>query len=71
MVNDKVFVMTSEPLPDITIEEIKKWRQSHQTEKELAQIFAVASNKFWWVEDNKYDYEEGTKENIEAIRISN
>ena len=36
--------------------------------QELVDAFAGAFNKFWWVEDDVYDYEEGTEEyeNVEA-----
>ena len=37
--------------------------------QELADVFAITSNKFWWVEDNEYDYEKGTKEYQEARKI--
>lgn len=36
----------------------------------MAKAFAAASNKFWWVEDNIYDYPEGTPEHQEACRIT-
>ena len=49
---------------------IDKNYAEHHTESVLAQAFAAASNKFWWVEDNEYDYEEGTPEHQEACRIT-
>ncbi|MEG2484669.1 MAG: hypothetical protein RR988_05825 [Clostridia bacterium] len=36
------------------------------TEQELADVFAIASNNFWNLEDNEYDYKEGTPEYIAA-----
>ena len=40
------------------------------TQEDLADAFAVASNKFWWVEDNEYDYEEGSPEHKTACAIT-
>ena len=66
----KTGVMGSEPIPGWKPEEIQEWYIQHHTEAGLAQAFAAASNKFWWVEDNVYDYEEGTPEHQEACRIT-
>lgn len=67
---DGTVVMGSEPIPGWEPEEIREWYAEHHTESGLAQAFAAASNKFWWVEDNEYDYEEGTPEHQEACRIT-
>lgn len=63
-------VMGSEPIPGWEPADIREWYTEHHTESGLAQAFASASNKFWWVEDNEYDYEEGTPEHKEACRIT-
>lgn len=63
-------VMKTEPIPDLSPDDIRGWYASHQDEKDLAMVFAVVSNKFWWVEDNEYDYEKGTPEYEEAVRIT-
>ena len=55
-----MLVMCSES--DITIEMVEEFYEQVKTEQELADIFSVVSNKFWWVEDNIYDYEEDTPE---------
>ena len=62
--------MGSEPIPGWETEEIQEWYDQHHNEAGLAQAFAATSNKFWWVEDNEYDYEEGTPEHQEACRIT-
>lgn len=40
-----------------------------EEEQELAEDYAMASNKAWLVEDDVYDYEEGTPEYQEACRV--
>ena len=51
-------------------EEIRKWYHQHHTEEGLARTYAVASNNFWWGEDEAYDFEEGTPEYQETCRIT-
>jgi len=56
------YIMGKEPLSDMTPQDIQNHFSGTLTEKELATAFALSSNEFWWVEDNVYDYEEGTLE---------
>ena len=65
-----IVIMASEPAPDMTPTDVRNYFAKRKTEKDLADAFAIASNKFWWVEDNIYDYEEGTPEHKEAKRIT-
>lgn len=44
--------------PDEVSELIKKI----ETERDIAQLFAYAENIAWYIEDDEYDYEEGTDE---------
>lgn len=55
---------------DITPAKMKRYFFGKQTEKDLADAFAIASNKFFLLADNEYDYEEGSKEYIEACAIT-
>ena len=64
------YIMGEEPLSDMNPQELQKRYSGTLTEKELATAFAISSNEFWWVEDNVYDYEEGTPEHTEAKRIT-
>ena len=64
-----MYIMVSEPIPSTTAAEIKEQFENMTTLQELADVFAITSNKFWWVEDNEYDYEKGTKEYQEARKI--
>jgi hypothetical protein len=65
-----VVIMGSEPIPNLSPEDIQTWFTLHGDENGLATAFAAVSNKFWWVEDNVYDYKEGTPEYEEAVRIT-
>lgn len=65
-----VFVMASEPYPKVTPDDIRARFHDCLSEQDLADAYAVCSNKFWWVEDNVYDYEEGTPEHQEAKAIT-
>jgi hypothetical protein len=67
--NDIVLMM-SEPIPNKTPTDVRIYFSERETEKDLADAFAIVSNKFWWVEDNVYDYEEGTPEYIAACAIT-
>lgn len=64
-------IMGSEPIPRWEPEGIQEWYNQHPTEAGLARAFAIASNKFWLVEDNEYDYGEGTPEHREAWKTTN
>ncbi len=65
-----MFVMAQEPIPNMSASEVRTYFADKKTEKDLADAFAVVSNKFWWVEDNEYDYEEGTPEHKMACAIT-
>ena len=67
---DNLHIMVSEPAPEMSVDDVRIWLDGPLSEKELAEIFAAVSNKFWWVEDNEYDFEEGTEEYKEAVRIT-
>lgn len=63
-------IMWEEPLSDMNPQDLQKIYSGTLTEKELATAYALSSNEFWWVEDNVYDYEEGTQEYKEAVKIT-
>jgi hypothetical protein len=65
-----IVIMASEPIPNKTPTDVRGYFAERKSERDLADAFAIASNKFWWVEDNVYDYEEGTPEYIAACAIT-
>ena len=67
--NDIVLMM-SEPIPNKTPSDVRGYFAERKSERDLADAFAIVSNKFWWVEDNRYDHEEGTTEHMVACAIA-
>ena len=65
-----IVIMASEPIPNKTPTHVRGYFAERKSERDLADAFAIASNKFWWVEDNVYDYEKGTPEYIAARAIT-
>jgi len=65
-----MLVMASEPLPDYSPDDVREWYVLHKNEQGLADAYAAAHNEAWWVEDDEYDFEEGTPEYAEARRIT-
>lgn len=65
----QVHVMGADPCLDIAAEDVLTLIKNIKTEEELAKLFALADNKAWWVEDDVYDYEEGTTEYLKACEI--
>ncbi|MBE6606098.1 MAG: hypothetical protein E7635_03575 [Ruminococcaceae bacterium] len=61
------FVMCQEPSPDLTIEKANEIFDKIETEKDIANLFAVVHNKAWWIEDEEYDFDEGTGEYRKAV----
>ena len=65
-----MLVMAQDPIPDMNVSEVKLYFTNKTTEKDLADAYAIVHNKFWWVEDNEYDYEEGTPEHEAACAVT-
>ena len=62
--------MGQEPFPEVSLDEVKKRFDGTLSEQALADAFAICSNKFWWFEDNEYDYEEGTLQYQQARAVT-
>ncbi len=63
-------IMSGDPLPNRSIEEMWEIARNWRTTQELVDAYAGAFNKFWWVEDDVYDYDEGTEEHKQACAIT-
>ena len=59
--------MCQEPSPDLKIEKANEIFDKIETEKDIANLFAIVHNKAWWIEDEEYDFEEGTEEHRKAV----
>lgn len=64
------YVMVSEPAPNLTVEAATILLAEIEKEQELADVFAAVDNKARWLEDNHYDFEQGTEEYRKACEIS-
>ena len=54
-------VMGADPLPGRSPEDMRTIARHWRTTQELVDAYAEAYNKYWWVEDDEYDFEEGTE----------
>ncbi len=55
-------ILAGDPLPNVTVEEMKNRIASISTVQELVDLYASVHNKFWYIEDDLYDYEKGSEE---------
>lgn len=55
-------IMSADPMPDKSIEAMRRDMTSIETTQQIVDLFVLAHNKFWFIEDDIYDYEEGTDE---------
>ena len=62
-----MFIMANEPLKDISPSEFAAYFADKCTPSDLAEAYALSSNKFWWVEDNEYDFDVGTPEHTASV----
>ena len=67
VVDKTIFVMGSEPSPELTVDMVEKAISDIRTESELASLFAIVENKACWIEDEEYDFAEGTVEHRQAV----
>lgn len=55
-------VLCGDPLPNMTIEMANAAYDSPSSEKDTADLYAIVHNKYWYIEDDLYDYEAGSEE---------
>ena len=66
---DGTVIMGGDPLPKKSLEEMWVIAKGCRTTRELVDAYAGTSNKFFWIEDTEYDFEEGSEERKEACAI--
>ena len=64
---DGAVIMGADPMPTKSIEEMRDEVDSLTLTKDMVDAYATVHNKFWFIEDDIYDYTEGT---IEYQRVS-
>lgn len=68
--DENIVIMGCDPTPDVSIEEMNMIAKQAETEKDLADAYAMSTNKAQWVSDDVYDYDEGTEEYNNACRTT-
>ncbi len=63
-------ILAGDPAPDLNIEKARGIISNISSEQELADIYADVFNKAFWIEDEEYDYDEGTEEHIKACQVT-
>lgn len=69
-IDEGIVIMGSDPLPGMSLEEIWVIAKNYYTTQELVDAYARAHNKFWWLEDDEYDFEEGTEGHKKACVVT-
>ena len=59
-------IMGADPMPTQSIDEMRKEIEAMTLTKDLVDAYVSIHNKFWYIEDEIYDYTEGTEEYQEA-----
>lgn len=62
-------IMGSEPLAGVELQDMEQLAAEATSSEELVKIFAAVHNKFWFIEDDVYDYEEGSEEYLRVSAI--
>lgn len=55
-------IMGSEPLAGIELKDMEEPAADVTSSEEIVKVFAAVHNKFWFIEDEVYDYEEGSED---------
>lgn len=58
----KIFVLASEPLPNISVHDIREWLTHNNSIQNIIDAYVVVHEKYVYVEDDVYDYEIDTAE---------
>lgn len=66
---ENVYVMYHEPIINMSVDDIRNLLSENNDIQVLVDTFAAVHNKAWWVEDDVYDFEEGTEEYKKACEI--
>ena len=54
---------------NLTVKDVTEWYSNHHTEQDLADVYELVHEMEVYYEDCTYDYEEGTTEYNQAIKI--
>lgn len=65
---ENAVILADEPLPDMSIEDMKMMISRIDSTQELVDVYAAVSNKAFYIVDDVYDYEEGSDEYKKACQ---
>lgn len=69
VLDKNIVALTEEPAGGKTVQDVRLWLSYHESEGDLANALALVSNQVGWLDDEVYDYEEGTAEYSRALDI--
>ena len=69
VLDEYIVALTEEPAGGKTVQDVRLWLSYHESEGDLADALALVSNQVGWLDDELYDYEEGTAEYKRALAI--
>ena len=62
-------ILAGDPMPDMSIEEMRQIIALISTTQDLVDVYVAVHNKFWFVEDELYDYDKGTEEYERVLSV--
>ena len=68
-ISENAVILAGDPMPDVSVEDMKKTIDAIVTTQELVDAYVNVHNKFWFIEDEVYDYEKYTEEYERACTI--
>lgn len=66
---DGTAILVGDPMPDKSVEQMQLDIASISSTQELVDVYVQVHNKFWYIEDDLYDYEEESEEYIRVKEI--
>lgn len=67
LISDDAVIMFTDPMPGVTPEDMLEVISNINSIQQLVDAYVQVHNKFWFIENDLYDYEEGTNE-YEIVR---
>ena len=62
LIPEGAVILAGDPVPGVSTEDMREIIAGISTEQDLADAYAKVHNKFWFIEDDIYDYEPGTED---------
>ena len=56
-----MIIFSDEPMPEVSVQEVKQILLTIHSADELVDLYVLVHYKFWFIEDDLYDFEEGTE----------